>query len=101
MTLIKLADEAYPIVKNSKLKPAEKMAKLSGLVQEGQGLGETWAKMLTVCIDLAYPKERLLESQCDVGTGAVAPMRCLLRRVDQRIAGPRYRTSCASRTAPR
>jgi len=42
-----------------------------------------WSKMLTVCIDLAYPKERLLESQCDVGTGAAKPLRCLLPR-----AGP-------------
>merc|ERR1719399_2140715 len=34
--------------------------------------------MLTVCLDLAYPKAKLLESQCDVGTGAVPPLRCLL-----------------------
>jgi hypothetical protein len=48
------------------------------MVQNGKGLGETWAKMLTVCIDLAYPGEKLLESECDVGTGAAAPLKALL-----------------------
>merc|ERR1712228_875951 len=38
----------------------------------------TWAKMMMVCIDLAYPDLGLLASQCDVGIGAQAPLRCLL-----------------------
>ncbi|CAE8710083.1 unnamed protein product, partial [Polarella glacialis] len=47
-------------------------------VQSAPWLGETWAKMLTVCMDIAYPQFGLLASQCDVGVGAQAPLRCLL-----------------------
>lgn len=78
MKLIEVAELAFPIVKDKSKNAAAKMTALSTLVQEAPGLGETWAKMLTVCVDLAYPKLRLLESQCDVGTGAAAPLRCLL-----------------------
>merc|ERR1712125_95176 len=45
--------------------------------------------MITVCLDLAYPKEKLLESQCDVGSGASTPLRCLLHKggpTDKRAA---------------
>jgi len=78
MKLIEVAELSFPIVKNKKLKPLDKLNQLSALIQDAPGLGETWAKMLTVCIDLAYPKERLLETQCDVGTGAATPLKALL-----------------------
>lgn len=76
--LLQVAEAAFPVVKDKSLMPYAKMAKISKMVTEGDGCGDTWAKMLTVCIDLAYPSLRLLESQCDVGTGAAAPLKCLL-----------------------
>lgn len=76
--LLQVAEAAFPVVKDKSLMAYAKMAKISKMVTEGDGCGDTWAKMLTVCIDLAYPSLRLLESQCDVGTGAAAPLKCLL-----------------------
>jgi len=71
-------------MKEDKKTALEKMRAISASVQAAQGLGETWAKMLTVCIDLAYPKEMLLESQCDVGTGAAPPLKCLAPQKEYR-----------------
>jgi len=79
MRLLRISEECWPVLK-SNLPSTEKLAKLSNLILQAEGCGETWAKMLTVCIDLAYPKERLLESQCDVGIGAAKPLQCLLGR---------------------
>lgn len=76
--LIDVARKAYPVVKDKKMTAPQKMSSISKVVQDAVGLGETWAKMLTVCIDLAYPKLQLLESQCDVGTGAAPTLACLL-----------------------
>mmetsp|Transcript_97548 Transcript_97548/g.176230 ORF Transcript_97548/g.176230 Transcript_97548/m.176230 type:complete len:667 (+) Transcript_97548:47-2047(+) len=76
--LIEVAEHAFPIVKDKTRTSLQKMSEISTRIQSTDGLGETWAKMLTVCIDLAYPKERFLESQCDVGTGAAPPLKCLL-----------------------
>jgi hypothetical protein len=76
--LIALAEKVFPIVKDETLSAASKFGQISTLVQAVQGLGETWAKMLTVCIDLAYPEMGLLSRQCDVGTGAAVPLRRLL-----------------------
>lgn len=86
MRLLEVAGGAFVTLKDKKLKPAQKFAAISSAVQEAQGLGETWAKMLTVCVDLGWPEERLLASQCDVGTGALGPLRCLLEN-----GGPRDR----------
>merc|ERR1719359_357716 len=58
------------------------MSKMSDVVQKAQGLGDTWGKMLTVCIDLAYPKERMGESTCDVGSGAFKPLQALMPKAD-------------------
>mmetsp|Transcript_115539 Transcript_115539/g.204186 ORF Transcript_115539/g.204186 Transcript_115539/m.204186 type:complete len:862 (+) Transcript_115539:61-2646(+) len=77
-TLLTIAEEIWPILKNENFGPGQKFSKISGIVQGATGLGETWAKMLMVCIDLAYPEERLLESQCEVGVGALPPLRALL-----------------------
>jgi len=79
MRLLHVSEECWPVLK-SKLPPMEKLSKLSNLILQADGCGETWAKMLTVCMDLAYPEERLLESQCDVGIGAAKPLQCLLGR---------------------
>merc|ERR1719356_856690 len=77
MILLEVAEEAWAIMK-SKQSACQKMKALSTCIQNKNGLGETWAKMLSVCIDLAYPKELLLESQCDVGTGAAPPLKVLV-----------------------
>lgn len=76
--LLELAERAFLIVKDKKFTSAEKMSKISEQISQTERHGDTWAKMLTVCIDLAYPKERFLESQCDVGTGAAPALKCLL-----------------------
>lgn len=78
MRLLEVAEKAFPIMKDTRKTAVQKMDEISTLLQTAHGLGETWAKMITVCLDLAYPKAKLLESQCDVGTGAVPPLRCLL-----------------------
>eukprot|EP00929_Paragymnodinium_shiwhaense_P111280 TRINITY_DN7905_c0_g2_i1.p1 TRINITY_DN7905_c0_g2~~TRINITY_DN7905_c0_g2_i1.p1 ORF type:complete len:645 (-),score=189.17 TRINITY_DN7905_c0_g2_i1:74-2008(-) len=78
LELIDVAEFAYPVIQDSKKSARQKFDAISARVQTGQGLGETWAKMLMVCIDLAYPKERLLTSVCDVGTGALPPLKVLL-----------------------
>jgi len=88
MRLLRVSEECWPVLK-SKIPPAEKLSKLSNLILQAEGCGETWAKMLTVCMDLAYPNERLLESQCEVGIGAAKPLQCLVGRgaaVDRREA---------------
>lgn len=80
IALLEVAEQAYPVMKDKKKTATEKMMEISSMVQEAPGCGDTWAKMLTVCIDLAYPEQHLLESQCDVGTGAAPPLKCLLKR---------------------
>lgn len=80
MALIDLAERAWPVLKDTKKGAVQKITEISQMVQQAPGCGDTWAKMLTVCIDLAYPKEQFLEKQCDVGTGAAPPLRCLLPR---------------------
>lgn len=78
INLLEVAEKAFPVMKDRKKTPVQKVDEISAMVQGATGLGETWAKMLTVCIDLAYPKENMLETQCDVGTGAAPTLRCLL-----------------------
>ncbi|CAK9062276.1 unnamed protein product [Durusdinium trenchii] len=65
-------------VQNKKLSAKDKLADISEMIQSTEGCGDTWAKMLTVCIDLAYPKEKILDADCDVGVGAAPPLQCLL-----------------------
>jgi hypothetical protein len=88
MGLLQVAESAYPIMKDKKKSPIDKLNEISVLLQNTHGLGETWAKMITVCLDLAYPAEKMLEKQCDVGTGAVPPLRCLVPKCpeDNRVA---------------
>jgi len=76
--LLEVAEKAWPVIKDPKKGAAQKFQEISVMIQSANGLGDTWVKMLTVCLDLAYPKLGLLESQCEVGIGASAPLRCLL-----------------------
>ncbi|CAE8637516.1 unnamed protein product [Polarella glacialis] len=76
--LLKVAEDIWPVLKDSRKNATQKFTQISSIVQSAPWLGETWAKMLTVCMDIAYPQFGLLASQCDVGVGAQAPLRCLL-----------------------
>jgi len=76
--LLRIAENAWPVINDTGKTAEAKFAEISFLVQQANGLGETWAKMMTVCIDLAYPEIGLLASQCEVGVGAVGPLFCLL-----------------------
>lgn len=80
MALLDVAEQAYPVAVDKKIPAGERMDRISSMIQEAQGCGETWAKMLTVCIDLAYPQHHFLDGQCDVGTGAAPPLKVLLKR---------------------
>merc|ERR1719254_394971 len=78
MSLLDVAEQPWPVLKDTKKSAVQRITEISSMIQQASGCGDTWAKMLTVCIDLAYPKEQFLEKQCDVGTGAAPPLRCLL-----------------------
>ncbi|CAJ1427712.1 unnamed protein product [Effrenium voratum] len=89
--LMPLAESAFEIVKDAKLSAYKKLTQISKMIQDTEGCGDTWAKMLTVCIDLAYPQEKLLEADCDVGTGAAPPLQCLLgKKLPDRRQGLRH-----------
>merc|ERR1719491_2463037 len=77
-TLLDIAEKIYAIIKDTTYTAADMFEEISSLIQRANGLGETWAKMLAVCVDLAFPQLGLLASQCDVGVGALAPLRKLL-----------------------
>lgn len=76
--LLEVAEHVWPVLHDHRKSAGQRFVEISQFVQQASGLGETWAKMLTVCLDLAYPHIGLLASQCDVGIGAQAPLRCLL-----------------------
>lgn len=78
--LMGLAEKSFEVVKNKKLSPKQKLSQISEMIQNTEGCGNTWAKMLTVCIDLAYPQEKILDADCDVGVGAAPPLQCLLEK---------------------
>ena len=87
--LIGLAEKSFDVVKDKKLSAKTKLAQISEMIQNTEGCGNTWAKMLTVCIDLAYPQEKILDADCDVGVGAAPPLQCLLEKTslpDRRLA---------------
>ena len=74
--LIQLADKLWPLVSDKKA-PQNSEAlfqTISSMISEVCNLGETWVKMLMVCIHLAYPNLSLLQNRCEVGTGAKGGM---------------------------
>merc|ERR1712187_405521 len=79
MRLVEVAEMAWLVLQDTKTTAVEKIRNISKMIQQAPGCSETWSKMLTVCIDPAYPNEQFLENQCDVGTGAAPPLRCLLQ----------------------
>lgn len=79
--LLEVAEKIWPIVQDdthSSTSSGEKFTRISQLLRDVKGIGDTWAKMLMVCVDLAYPHLGLLRSQCEIGNGALVPLRCLL-----------------------
>ena len=57
-----------------------------GIIQTGYGFGETWAKMLMMTVDIAYPEKQLLGESCDVGIGARQGLRRLVAVQEPRKA---------------
>jgi len=84
--LLVVAEKLWPVVKDQESNSSQKFTRMSAIVQSADGLGETWAKMLMVCIDLAYPDLQLLETQCEVGIGALGPLFQLVPN-DARLGG--------------
>ncbi|CAE7845558.1 NAMPT [Symbiodinium microadriaticum] len=76
-TLLEVAEQLWPILHNDSLASMEKFEEISRTIQAGYCLGETWAKMLMVSIDIAYPNEQLLANSCDVGVGALKALQRL------------------------
>ena len=73
--LLGVAAQIWPFVVSC---AEDKFDDISELLKDIEGIGSTWTKMIMVCLDIAYPDIGLLRSQCDVGTGAVEPLRVLL-----------------------
>ena len=76
--LLALAEEIYPILRDEELSPAQKELAIRDKVMAVPGFDRTWAKLVVVGIDLAYPELRLLERQCPVGVGAAPSLRWLM-----------------------
>ncbi|CAE8728379.1 unnamed protein product, partial [Polarella glacialis] len=76
--LLEVAEQVWPIVCDSAKSPEANFEQISREIQRGHGLGDTWAKMLMVSIDIAYPDLGLLSKNCDVGVGAVGGLRRLM-----------------------
>merc|ERR1740121_2570129 len=80
--LIGLADELWPIVdpsrRNNKISADEMYDIISQKIRDVPTLGETWVKMLMVCVDIRFSELKLLHHRCGVGVGAADPMRKLL-----------------------
>ena len=77
--LLDIAEQIWETLQDPSVSGAARFHRLSKTIQTGHGLGETWAKMLMVPIDIAYPQLRLLMDQCNVGVGARQGLQRLLR----------------------
>jgi len=85
--LIDLAAQLYPIVNDKKTTSAQKFDLISKGISDVKSLGDTWVKMLMVCIDIRMPHLKLLHDRCEVGVGAADPMRKLLE--DEGLVKPK------------
>jgi len=84
--LIDLANQLWPLVNDTKTSVNEKYDAIKEAILGVRNLGDTWVKMLMVCVDICLPKLGLLKSRCEVGVGAADPMRKLL--VDEGLLPP-------------
>lgn len=76
--LIKTADKILPILNDSSKNATEKFQEISTEFRARKGIGDTWCKMLTVSLDIAFPSLGLLKEHCDVGTGAIGGLERLM-----------------------
>jgi len=76
--LVGLANELWPVVNNKKMSSTAKYDKIKESILNVRQLGDTWVKMLMVCIDICRPELKLMQTRCEVGIGAADPMRKLL-----------------------
>eukprot|EP00933_Yihiella_yeosuensis_P025137 TRINITY_DN19501_c0_g1_i1.p1 TRINITY_DN19501_c0_g1~~TRINITY_DN19501_c0_g1_i1.p1 ORF type:complete len:554 (-),score=127.96 TRINITY_DN19501_c0_g1_i1:179-1840(-) len=76
--LIKLAKDLWNVVKDKKTTSSQKYDTIAEKIRGVNLLGDTWVKMLMVCIDICLPDLKLLAERCEVGVGASDPMRKLL-----------------------
>ena len=81
-SLLMAAEKIWPYITDNEHNATHKFDEMSRVLRSTKGCGPTWTKMLLVSIDLAYPDLGLLVSQCDVGVGAVQPLRALLGTLD-------------------
>jgi len=65
-------------VNDKKTSVNEKYGAIKEAILGVRNLGDTWVKMLMVCVDICLPKLGLLRSRCEVGVGAADPMSKLL-----------------------
>lgn len=77
-TLLTVAKNVWPILNDTSKSVSVKFNEISSELKKGKGLGETWAKMLMVCIDIANPRIGLLLHNCEVGVGAEGGLQRLL-----------------------
>lgn len=105
--LISLASNIYPLIFNARQtmihegtesERAEKISvrlydKLTKRMRKTTGIGETWVKMLMVCIDLRYPELHLLQAKCKVGIGAIGG---LCRLLPFSVAPPQEQLQCVT-----
>jgi len=85
--IINLAENIWPVVQNDEMSSEVKFNKIAECIQNAWGFGDTWVKMLMVCIDIAMPKLKLLESRCEVGIGALGGLRQILE--DEGLIAPK------------
>jgi len=84
--LIDLANDLWPLVNDAKTSVDEKYDAIKQAILGVRNLGDTWVKMLMVCVDICLPKLGLLKSRCEVGVGAADPLRKLL--VEEGLLAP-------------
>ncbi|CAK0882050.1 unnamed protein product, partial [Prorocentrum cordatum] len=76
--LIGLANHLWPLVNDVKTSVNEKYDAIKEAIRGVRNLGDTWVKMLMVCMDICLPRLGLLSTRCEVGVGAADPLRKLL-----------------------
>jgi len=81
-----LANHLWPLVNDTKTSVNEKYDAIKEAILGVRNLGDTWVKMLMVCMDICLPKLGLLSSRCEVGVGAADPLRKLL--VEEGLLAP-------------
>jgi hypothetical protein len=84
--LIDLANHLWPLVNDTKTSANEKYDAIRQAILGVRNLGDTWVKMLMVCVDICLPRLGLLRSRCEVGVGAADPLRKLL--VEEGLLSP-------------